>query len=249
MVELPSGSFLMGSADDDEMARDWEKPAHLVHVSGFACMRYPVTRGLWREVMGTEHNWYPAGPADDRPVNRVTWFDALRFCNALSKRAGLVPCYGIEGEAGNPEVTWVSSEGYRLPTEAEWEYACRAGSEGRWCFGDDERLLAEYAWYNKNAENKPHPVGEKKPNAWGIHDMHGNVFEWCWDWYGAYQTATESPLVNPTGPKLGSFRLLRGGAFPSRARFARCAIRVRIGPGDLDGDLGFRCIRGSSRQH
>ena len=247
MVEVPGGGFMMGSTDDDEMAYPNEKPAHLVRVSGFVCMRYPVTRKLWREVMGKDHDWSPAGPADHRPVNNVTWFDAVRFCNALSRRDGLVPCYQIEEAREGPRVTWVPSKGYRLPTEAEWEYSCRAGSQGRWCFGDDESVLAEFAWYKENAAGGPYPVGKKKPNDWGIYDMHGNVFEWCWDRYGEYQVTTLSKLVNPTGSAFGSRRLLRGGSFFGGAALSRCALRGRLRPEIGDTFDGFRCVRDSSR--
>ncbi|WP_428262361.1 formylglycine-generating enzyme family protein [Haliangium sp.] len=249
MVELPGGTFVMGSPDGDDMTLDAEKPPHSVRVSGFACMAYPVTRGLWHEVMGAEHEWWPKGPADDRPVNNVNWFDAVRFCNAVSQRHGLTPCYRIEGDGSESAVTWVSSQGYRLPTEAEWEYACRAGTRTRWSFGDDPEHLDEHAWYDGNAEGEPHPVGRKAPNPWGLYDMHGNLWEWCWDWYGEYRAADpEQPQTDPQGPEAGSGRVLRGGSFFYWARITRCANRFRIWPKNRGRDDGFRCVRGSGRQ-
>jgi formylglycine-generating enzyme required for sulfatase activity len=239
MVELPGGTFWMGSSDDDEMADDNEKPLHQVKISPFWCMKFPVTRRLWRDVMGGASDWWPKGPADNRPVNRVSWFDAVIFCNVVSQRAGLKPCYRIDGET----VEWVSSEGYRLPTEAEWEYACRAGSQTRWCFGDDESKLGEYAWYNANAD-APQPVARKQANAWGLHDMHGNVWEWCWDWEAAYPNLSSVyAIVDPPGPRLGTLRVLRGGSFKYKAGHVRCADRLANWPGDRGRNWGFRCVR------
>jgi formylglycine-generating enzyme required for sulfatase activity/3',5'-cyclic AMP phosphodiesterase CpdA len=240
MVKLPGGTFWMGSVDDDAMADESEKPIHQVEVSPFHCMKYPVTRWMWRTLMGKDKDWWPEGSDDDLPANMVSWFDAMRFCNALSERSALTPCYRIEGDT----VEWVSSHGYRLPTEAEWEYACRAGSQTHWCFGDDGRELGEYAWYDANAD-APQPVGQKKPNAWGLHDMHGNVWEWCWDWDATYPDLfLEAPLLNPRGPRQGSLRILRGGSFAYTASHVRCADRLANWPADRGKNWGFRCVRG-----
>jgi sulfatase-modifying factor enzyme 1 len=134
-------------------------------------MRTPVTRWLYLEVMGADPGG-PEGMADERPVNNVRWFDAIAFCNRWSERAGLTPCYVIDSD----NVTWdTTKDGYRLLTEAEWEYACRAGSEGRWCFGDEEEKLSNYAWFRANSNNQTQPMGQKRPNAWGLYDMHGNL--------------------------------------------------------------------------
>ena len=189
--------------------------------------------------MGEAIGWWPQGPANDLPVNRVSWFDAVAFCNVVSERAGLEPCYRIEGET----VEWVSSEGYRLPTEAEWEYACRAGSQTRWCFGDDESKLREYAWYNANGD-VPQPVERKRANAWGLYDMHGNVWEWCWDWDAAYSALPPRyALVDPRGPEQGNLRVLRGGSFEYEAEHVRCADRLANWPADRGRNWGFRCVR------
>jgi formylglycine-generating enzyme required for sulfatase activity len=234
---IEGGRFWMGSADDDAMGFDEERPRHEVEVWGFWCMAHPVTRRLWQEVMGPGHEWWPEGPADDRPVNNVSWFDAVAFCNVLSRRAGLTVCYRIDGE----DVTWSGDEGYRLLSEAEWEYACRAGSEGRWCFGDDEELLAEHAWYQRSYG--PHPAGVKLANAWGLHDMHGNVWEWCWDWYAGY---SDDVLNNPRGPAAGVSRVLRGGSFAFWPVDLRSAVRYGFRPRLRSGFSGLRCARGVS---
>jgi formylglycine-generating enzyme required for sulfatase activity len=232
---IEGGRFWMGSADDDPLAHGYEKPRHEVEVSGFWCMAHPVTRRLWQEVVGAEHHWWPEGLADDRPVNQVSWYDAVEFCNELSRRAGLAVCYRIDGE----DVAWIGDEGYRLLTETEWEYACRAGSEGRWCFGDDEELLAEHGWYEANAD-EPQPVGRKLANAWGLYDMHGNVWEWCWDWYGRY---SDGVLKNPRGPAAGNKRVVRGGSFVRRPLYLRSASRRGLRPRLKLAYYGFRCAR------
>ena len=251
MVDIPAGSFIMGSSDSDDMARDREKPAHTVLISAFRCMVTPVTRAQWVDVMGVPHNWYPPGPADERPVNKVTWNDAVGFCNALSKKVGLQSCYRIDGD----KVEWISNAGYRLPTEAEWEYACRAGTTTRWWFGDEESDLADYAWYFENSDGKLQPVGGKPANPWGLYDMHGNVWEWCWDWYAPYPseaqtnprgpTDADAPIVEGLGEKAP---LLRGGSYGYGAEILRCADRFWVWPSFSIRINGLRVVRGAGRQ-
>ena len=241
VVAIPEGRFRMGSPEDEEGRYDEEGPVHEVTMSAFECMKTPVTRQLYAEVMG-EDPGSPGGSADDRPVNNVSWFDAVRFCNRLSEHDGLEPCYAIDEK----DVRWRhEAAGYRLPTEAEWEYACRAGTATRWWFGDDESQLDEHAWYSANAENEPRPVGSKKPNPWGLHDMYGNVLEWCWDWFGSY---SEKPETDPTGPLTGDDRVLRGGAFGVGPRGLRSADRDWGGPEFSDRFIGFRCVLAPRRQ-
>ncbi len=261
MVHLDGGCFIMGSSDRDDMARDNEKPAHEVEVGPLWCMRYPVTRRLWRLVMGVNHDWLPEGPADNRPVTNVSWYQAVRFCNALSNYDGMTPCYQITGDKAAPTVTWQrDADGYRLPTEAEWEYACRAGTTTRWWFGDNEDLLSEYAWYNKNTGSLQ-PVGKQPPNPWGLYDMHGNVWEWCWDWFGDYPRLAEGEQrINPSGPseaeapEVNTYnaegyrisvknRTLRGGAFGNGAQSLRSTIRFRNAPEYWVQFSGVRCVR------
>ncbi len=250
MVHIPAGSFVMGSSDSDDMAMadDDEKPAHRVRLSAFRCMVTPVTRAQWVKEMGAGKEWDPKGPDDDRPANNISWFDAVRFCNALSKKAAMEPCYRIDGD----QVDWVSNEGYRLPTEAEWEYACRAGSQTRWCFGNDPGQLDEYAWFGDNSDGEPNPVGQKRANAWGLYDMHGNVWEWVWDWYAPYPSKEQT---NPRGPSdadapileelTDKARLLRGGSCWLWAEYLRCANRGRNRPSYRDWINGLRVVRGA----
>jgi sulfatase modifying factor 1 len=231
----------MGSPEDEKGRYSNEGPIHDVRISPFACMRVPVTRRVYFEVLEEDPGW-PEGAADDRPVNNVSWFDAIRFCNRLSEHEGLFPCYQIDGET----VSWqLAANGYRLLTEAEWEYACRASSTGRWSFGEDETLLEAHAWFEGNSAGQPHPVGTRQPNRWGLYDMHGNVWEWCWDRYGPYDGRTQ---IDPVGSEEGSSRSRRGGAFDFSSGVLRSAIRYWSEPEFWGGGIGFRCARGPRRQ-
>jgi formylglycine-generating enzyme len=237
LVLIPAGTFVMGSPEEEEGRWDDEGPMHAVSVSAFQCMRFPVTRRLYAAILGEDPSW-PEGGADDRPVNNVSWLDAVRFCNAMSDKEGLPPCYTIEEDT----VSWNrAASGYRLPTEAEWEYACRAAMQTRWSFGDEEAELERFAWFAGNSRTEPRLVGTRKPNLWGLHDMHGNVWECCWNWFGPY---TKSWQTDPAGPKQGTSRVLRGGAFDLPPRGLRSAIRGRIGPEAWAWAIGFRCVRG-----
>jgi formylglycine-generating enzyme required for sulfatase activity len=241
LVPIPGGTFRMGSPESEEGRYSFEGPVHKVRISPFECMRVPVTRRLYHQVTGTDPGW-PEGEADERPVNNVSWLDAAAFCNRLSEREGLTPCYQID----NDNVTWRrAANGYRLLTEAEWEYACRAGSTTRWSFSDDEASLGEHAWFGESSSGQPQPVGGKRANPWGLHDMHGNVWEWCWDWFGPY---SEAATTDPHGPERGTGRVLRGGAFDNTPRFLRSADRDRDEPEVRYNDFGFRCARGPRRQ-
>ena len=237
LIELPEGTFLMGSEEYPN-----EQPVHQVTVSAFQLCRTEVTQAQYEAVMGENPSICRYGCEEDAPVQQVSWLDAVRYLNQLSRLAGLTEdelCYVVQGE----QVTWRRScVGYRLPTEAEWEYAARAGTRTRYSFGDDEGRLDEHAWYAGKANKRVHPVARKGQNPWGFHDMHGNVWEWVWDWYSErYSTDTGN---DPMGPKTGDRRVLRGGSFGVAAVYLRSAHRNRDPPSHRYGFFGFRCARG-----
>jgi len=213
---LPAGTFSMGSPAE-EQGRDDDEVLHSVELSAFAMMTTEVTQAQWKAVMGENPSEFKGA---DRPVEQVSWEDVQAFIQKLNKR--------------DP------GKGYRLPTEAEWEYACRAGSTGRWCFGEDESRLTDYAWYEANAGGTTHPVGQKQANAWGLYDMHGNVWEWCQDWDGDYPSGS---VTNPTGASSGSSRVYRGGGWNYAAGGCRSAIRSSYDPSYRHFNLGFRLAR------
>jgi formylglycine-generating enzyme required for sulfatase activity len=196
LVPIPAGSFAMGSRIDAD-----EQPVHRVTFSRAISMgKYEVTQPQWTAVMGKNPSQFTGAAL---PVERVTWDEATEFCKRMTAMTGTT---------------------YRLPTEAEWEYACRAGSTGLWSFGDDERALQRFAWYDENARQTTHAVGTRKPNAWGLCDMHGNVWEWCSDWYAATAYAG-GDATDPTGPPAGEARVMRGGSYGAVAPACRAANR------------------------
>lgn len=215
-VLIEPGEFMMGSnedEDEDEDEGEDHKPRHLVRISRpFYLGVFPVTQAEYQAVMGQNPSQFAGNPR--HPVERVSWDDAVAYEQKLSQ---------LSAELSRGRT-------YRLPTEAEWEYACRAGSTGKWCFGDQESQLGDYAWFDGDSEDdRTHRVGKKKPNAWGLHDMHGNVFEWCLDWYdGGYYEV--SPTDDPTGPFSGSRRVQRGGSWFFTADLVSSASRLGIRP-------------------
>jgi formylglycine-generating enzyme required for sulfatase activity len=209
---------------DDRSPYDDEKPAHEVAVEAFSMGQYPVTFGEYDtfcEAPGRELPDDEGWGRGTRPVIGVSWEDAVAYCEWLSRQTGA---------------------SYRLPTEAEWEYACRAGGGASYCFGDDESGLGEYAWYAQNAGGQTHPVGEKRTNNWHLYDMHGNVWEWVQDWY-ADDYYERRPRENPTGPESGSNRVFRGGSWNPDADYCRSAFRNRTVPGYRVNALGIRLAR------
>ena len=213
MVAIPGGSFMMGS----KTYRD-SQPIHQVTLQPFYLGKYQVTQAQWKAVMSSNPSKFKG---DDLPVEKVSWDDAQEFCNKLSEMTG---------------------RQYRLPSEAEWEYAARAGSTGDFCFGDNENLLDKYAWYDKNSDSKTHPVGQKKPNAWGLYDVHGNVWEWCEDvWHDSYKGAPVDGSAWVSGGNQDR-RLLRGGAWFYGSDRARAVSRYDYSPGSRDDDSGFRLV-------
>ncbi|WP_089936968.1 SUMF1/EgtB/PvdO family nonheme iron enzyme [Candidatus Entotheonella palauensis] len=214
-VLIPAGEFLMGSSD----GFDNERPMHRVRISRpFYLGLCAVTQAQWQAVMGNNPSHFMGD--SDRPVEQLSWEDIQAFIRGLQEHEGSVR--------------------YRLPTEAEWEYANRAGSATDYSFGSDGRQLDRYAWYADNAGNQTHPVRQREPNAWGLYDMHGNVWEWVQDWYGKYAVEERA---DPEGPSAGANRVIRGGGWSSEAWYCRSAYRGYWPPSDRRHDLGFRLLR------
>jgi len=222
-VLLPAGQFWMGAPDTDLQAERDERQRHQVRITKPVWLaKYAVTQAEYQRVMGLNPSAYQQSGAT-APVDSVSWNEAVEFCRKLSASSA-------EQAAGRA---------YRLPTEAEWEYACRAGTETRYSFGDAVGELGDYAWHSGNSDWITHPVGLKKPNAWGLCDMHGNVWEWCGDWYeAAYYNS--SPADDPRGPAGGSFRVARGGSWSGGASRCRSSCRNWVAPDHRGDGLGFR---------
>ena len=242
MVLLPAGEFSMGS--DDSQEKD-ERPVHKVRAGPFYMDRCEVTQKSFEALMGQNPSRFKDPNA---PVERVSWHAAIRYCNARSRKEALPPCYDP-----NALTCDFAAGGYRLPTEAEWEYACRAGTTTEYSFGSDRAALGEYAWFRGNSDETTHPVGCKKPNPWGLYDVHGNVAEWCNDYYGPKEYSAARPsdspqATGPRGPAAGDYRVLRGGSWRTGEAVCRSAARAAEPPGMADVCLaydayGFRCVR------
>jgi sulfatase modifying factor 1 len=212
IVDVPAGQVTLS---DRRLQRSWP-----VDLAAYGLAALPVTQDLYAEVTG---QWPSAARGDRLPVESVTWWDAVRFCNGLSRLEGLAPAYRLD--PGGQDVEWeAAADGYRLPTEAEWEHACRAGTDGA-----RYALLDDVAWYRGKSGERLHPVGGKQPNPWGFHDMLGNVWEWCWDRY--------DPEV------YGSYRVLRGGGWFDEHWSCRASVRRRSHPDLRIDDVGFRVAR------
>jgi formylglycine-generating enzyme required for sulfatase activity len=209
LVLIRPGTFTMGSD-----ACSNATPHKVTITKPFYLGKFEVTQEQWQAVTGSNPSNFKG---TKQPVESVSWEDCRIFLRELQ--------------------TKLPGQKFRLPTEAEWEYACRAGSTTTYCYGDDDIRLGGYAWYDQNSDNTAHPVGEKKPNAWGLHDMHGNVREWCADWYGDYPNGE---ATDPTGPGSGSIRVLRGGPWNGVPGTCRSANRLRESPGRRFTNVGFR---------
>ena len=237
LIEIPAGKFTMGSPEGEKDHQEDEAQVTVTLTKPFGLGKYEVTQGQWKSVMGSEpwDGQHFVQADKDCPATFVSYFDAVEFCDTLTE---------VERKAGKLK----ADEEYRLPTEAQWEYACRAGTTTAFSFGDDESKLGEYAWFDGNAKNVgkqyAHKVGLKKPNPWGLHDMHGNVWEWCSDWHGE----EISGGVDPIGPMGGSLRVLRGGGWWYDPFLCRSALRFYCVPSSRDYSLGFRVARSQSVQ-
>jgi formylglycine-generating enzyme len=233
MVEIKGGKFTMGDKAEPDAT------PHEVTVTGFLMDKYLVTQELFQKVTGSNPSRWKA---DKNPVEQVRWSDAVKFCNKRSEMEGLKPCYDV--------TKWqcdFSANGYRLPTEAEWEYACRAGTTTDYFFGATPDKLKDFAWFEKNSGGRPKPVGQKKPNPWGLYDMAGNVWQWCNDFYKV-DYYKESPKIDPRGPVAGQNKVVRGGAWRFSDDNCRSGYRYNESPGYADvcfgyDIYGFRCVR------
>lgn len=218
---IPPGTFLMGSPANEPY---WlQETQQVVVIKSFLIGVYAVTQNEWRQVMKDNPSKFRG---DDLPVETISWTSSVAFCNALSKLEGRSCFYQIDGD----NVTFVGSDGYRLPTDAEWEYACRAGTTTRYYWGSNGRKATTYAWVLSNSNGHTHSVGMKRPNAWGLHDMHGNVSEWCWDRY-----------LN--------MRVLRGGHYGGIPTVATSAGRTHGYESDASNWIGLRICRGADPSH
>jgi formylglycine-generating enzyme required for sulfatase activity len=224
-VFIPAGTFLMRGGDsvpggDDSFPNgsapeDGERPARQVIISKpFYLGKFEVTQEQWQAVLGDDNSDFPG---QTNPVENVSWEDVQVFIRKLNEKEGV--------------------QGYRLPTDAEWEYAAEAGARTAYFWGDDPADLGQYDWFYKNSQQTTHPVGKKKPNPWGLYDVYGNVMEWVEDWYGDYEA---SAVTDPTGPASGNSRVIRGGSWLISAEFCRPACRGGHEPGSRRSDLGFR---------
>jgi len=238
MALISGGSFQMGSSAEDQI----DETPHTVQVDSFYMDKYEVTQEEYERVVGTNPSRWKG---EENPVEQIRWKDAIEYCNARSRLEDLQPAYD--------EQTWrcdFGANGYRLPTEAEWEYAARAGTTTAYSFGNDRTKLDGHAWFKENCTRGPHPVGQKEPNPWGLHDMYGNVWEWCHDFYQEdyYQ---QSPEKNPRGPESGDTRVVRGGCWNSRPDMCRSSYRNYEDPAftdacfakEISGFVGLRCVR------
>ena len=218
-VYIPPGIFMMGSPENEEGRFNDEFQHEVILTNGFYLQTTEVTQGQWQAVMGNNPSYFK-NCGDNCPVESVSWSDVQEFIPKLNRQ---------------------EDKQYRLPTEAEWEYACRAGSQARFCFGNSDEMLKEYAWFKDNSNMKTHPVAQKKPNNWGLYDMYGNVSEWCQDWYGGYP---EESVTDPKGDPKGPYCVLRGGSWRDYGWYLRSALRFRDSPDFRFHFTGFRVARG-----
>ena len=273
-VWIKPGTFMMGSPTTELGRQSDETLHQVTLTKGFYMAKHQITQEQYQSVMGSNPSYFtiangmlPDGTEvqGKRSVEMVSWYDALVFCNKLSIKEGLTPAYSMQkldntGTSTNPDewgsvptgsdTRWnavtivIGSKGYRLPTEAQWEYACRAGSPTAWYTGGTENAaLQNAAWYAGthagNANGKTHEVGIKNANAWGLYDMHGNVYEWCWDWYGSYSAGDQT---DPEGAVTGTYRVIRGGSWNNNGQNLRSAYRNNDNPNNRNNNIGFRIL-------
>jgi formylglycine-generating enzyme required for sulfatase activity len=249
-VLVNGGTFLMGSSPEKSNNAVSDGLHHKVTLNSFYIGRHQVTQKEYERLMQQNPSHFK-GPM--LPVEQISWYNAVDYCNRLSQQEGLTPAYTIEKFKKDPNnknsgddlrwtVTWNrSAEGYRLPTEAEWEYAAKGGSGASRIFlyaGSNDADMV--SWYGANSKGSTHPVGGKAPNSIGLYDMSGNVWEWCWDWVGPYTT---EPQTDPAGAVSGSDRVYRGGGWAFSTKHLRCVDRYGTNPKHFGNYLGFRIVR------
>jgi len=232
MVRVEGGTFQMGTVNG---GYDDVRPVHTVTVKNFYMGKYEVTQKEWYEIMGNNPSEFKG---EKLPVENVSWSDAIDYCNRRSIREGLTPAYSSSGDTIT--CNW-NANGYRLPTEAEWEYAAKGGngSPGNYTYSGSDNI-GDVAWYDGNSGKKTQPVGTKAANSLGIHDMSGNVWEWCWDWYGSYSSGSQ---IDPKGAVSGAKRVVRSGSWSIDAGGVRSAFRGYSTPSDRYYVVGFRLVR------
>jgi formylglycine-generating enzyme required for sulfatase activity len=227
LVWVPPGTFTMGSPTTEAGREFDEQPQTQVTLTrGFFIQKFEMTQIEYEALMGANPSEFVALYA---PVENVNWSEAVAFCQELTSQ---------DRAAGRLPVGYA----YRLPTEAEWEYACRAGTTTRFSYGNDPGLshLGDYAWFSENSSGRTHPVGQKRANPWGLYDMHGNVWEWCLDWYAI--SLPGGSVSDPKGPSSGLFRILRGGCWTLLSQYSRSAERYSVSPGEKENCFGFRVV-------
>jgi formylglycine-generating enzyme required for sulfatase activity len=252
-ILIEKGSFVMGSPVY-ERGRGSGEIQRRIKVNSFHMAKFQITQEEYEELMGVNPSLFRG---ENLPVENVSWYDAIEYCNRRSLAEGFDPVYTINilhTDLSNLNITmrWLvtwnrNANGYRLPTEAEWEYAARGGDEspGDFIFsGSNDQV--EVAWYSANSGGSTHPVGTKEPNKLELYDMSGNVWEWCWDWHGSYPARTQT---DPTGASSGSRRVIRGGSFYDSAGYIRCASRHSCIPSDRNIGTGFRIVRNYTQEN
>ncbi len=258
MVYVKGGTFQMGTSESE-----YSQPIHSATVASFYIGKHHITQKEWQAVMEGNKNEISTEPYTRRdnpqaPIVKVSWYDAIVFCNRKSIQEGLKPCYEKSGEgnpdywgvpkSGNNDVNWDaikcnwSANGYRLPSEAEWEYAARGGNQSKGFRFSGSNNLNDVGWYEDNSDDEIHDAGAKAANELGIYDMTGNAWEWCWDWYDSYSSNAET---NPYGANDGTRRVGRGGSWDDEEDYCHVAYRLYANPGRSYGDLGFRVARTS----
>jgi sulfatase modifying factor 1 len=243
MVKVEGGTFKMGSKNSDNAADNDEQKEHTVTVKEFEICKFEVTVWQWEQYVKANKLKMPPKPVwgwqDNYPINNITWNEVIDYCNWLSKKENLEPVYTQQGPNVSCDFT---KNGYRLPTEAEWEYAAKGGKKSKETRYSGSNNPNQIAWHKANSKASPHTIGTKLPNELGIYDMSGNVWEWCWDWYNKdYYTIEDNK--NPKGPVMGERKSVRGGSWDSKLNYMRPANRISTLPSKTHEFYGFRVAR------